>query len=104
MPLPESELKVVPPPLSNKMNGPIAVKPTSEKNQLIPQAEYYLVSIALEDPDDPAVSANTLLYPRSTISTRIDGPGRKFPCRWRLGGVVESWRTVNETFDLGAAL
>ncbi len=99
MPLPESELKVVPPPLSNKMNGPIAVKPTSEKNQLIPQAEYYLVSIALKT-DDPAVSANTLLYPRSTIA-----PGSmaqvKIHCRWR-SAAWWVWRTVNETFDLGA--
>jgi putative peptide zinc metalloprotease protein len=99
MPLPESEMKVVPPPLSNKMNGPIAVKPTSEKNQLLPQAQYYLVSVELKT-DDPAVSPDTLLYPRSSIA-----PGSmaqvKIHCRWR-SAAWWVWRTVNETFDLGA--
>ncbi len=99
MPLPESELKVVPPPLSNKMNGPIAVKPTSEKNQLLPQAEYYLVSIELKS-GDPAVATDTLQYPRSTIA-----PGSmaqvKIHCRWH-SAAWWVWRTIHETFDLGA--
>ena len=49
--LPQSEAATIPPLLSNRTGGPVAVKPGTQSDQLIPQTQQYLVSIDLVDPD-----------------------------------------------------
>ncbi len=85
--LPESEAKTVPPMLSNRQGGPVAVKATmgSEK-QLVPSTQQYLVYVEIVDPDEsilPGTAAQVKVYcqPETCV-------------HWL-------WRWLNETFDLG---
>jgi putative peptide zinc metalloprotease protein len=86
--MPESEVKTLPPQLSNKGGGPIPVRPppANEPNRLEPVDQQYLLSLAIKDPDKAIV-------PGSMAKVKID-------CRWR-SCAWWVWRTVNDTFDLG---
>jgi hypothetical protein len=85
--LPESEAKTVPPMLSNRQGGPVAVKATmSNEKQLVPSTQQYLVYVELIDPDEsimPGTAAQVKIYcqPETCV-------------HW-------VWRWLNETFDLG---
>jgi len=85
--LPESEAKTVPPLLSNRQGGPVAVKATtSMEKQLVPSTQQYLVYIEIIDADEsilPGTAAQVKIYcqPETCI-------------HWL-------WRWLNETFDLG---
>ena len=50
--LPKSAAADIPIQLSTKAGGPIAVKPQSKENQLIPQNQVFLVGIDFIDADD----------------------------------------------------
>jgi putative peptide zinc metalloprotease protein len=85
--LPESEAKTVPPMLSNRQGGPVAVKAsmTNEK-QLVPTTQQYLVYVEIVDPDEsimPGTAGQVKIYcqPETCV-------------HWL-------WRWLNETFDLG---
>ena len=84
--LPESEAKEVPLALSNRANGPVAVKAGGPPNSLIPQTQHYLVYIDIEDPDGG-------ITPGATAQVKIHC--RPETCLHWL------WRTLNNTFDLG---
>ncbi len=83
--LPSSEARTVLPPLSSKLGGPVAVKPSDDPNKLVPQSQVFLVDVDLEDPDQ-AMALNTLAQVH-------------IHCRYRS---IAWWvyRTVNATFDL----
>ena len=84
--LPKSDAKEIPPQLSSKMGGPLAVKPGVESNKLLPQSQVFLVGIDFEQPDD-------------TIA--INSPGHvKIHCEYR-SCAWWIYRTVSSTFDLG---
>ncbi len=86
--MPESEVKSIPPQLSNKGGGPIPVKPPppEDPNRLEPVDQQYLLSLGIKDADKAIV-------PGSMAKVKIE-------CRWR-SGAWWVWRTVNDTFDLG---
>jgi putative peptide zinc metalloprotease protein len=57
--LPTAAAEKIPPQLSTKAGGPIAVKPTSEPNKLVPQSQVYLVGIDVLDSDSSiAINSN----------------------------------------------
>jgi putative peptide zinc metalloprotease protein len=84
--LPKSDAKEIPPQLSNKAGGPLAVKPTSEANKLVPQSQVFLVGIDFEQPDD-TIAIN------STAQVKIHCEYRS--CAWWV------YRSVSGAFDLG---
>lgn len=84
--LPKSDAKEVPPQLTNKMGGPLAIKPGVEGNKLVPQGQVFLVGIDFEQPDD-SIAIN------SNAQVKIHCEYRS--CAWWL------YRTVSSTFDLG---
>jgi putative peptide zinc metalloprotease protein len=84
--LPESEAKEVPIGLSNKGGGPLAVKPSQDPKQLVPQAQVYLVSVDIDHPDS-AIAVGALAQVKIHCEYRS--------CAWWV------WRTINSTFDLG---
>jgi putative peptide zinc metalloprotease protein len=84
--LPESEAKTVPPMLSNRQGGPVAVKAGTQADKLVPTTQQYLVYVDIVDPDEtivPGTSAQVKIYcqPETCV-------------HWL-------WRWLNETFDLG---
>jgi putative peptide zinc metalloprotease protein len=85
--LPESEAKTVPPMLSNRQGGPVAVKASmSNEKLLVPTTQQYLVYVEIIDPDEsiiPGTAAQVKIYcqPETCV-------------HWL-------WRWLNETFDLG---
>jgi putative peptide zinc metalloprotease protein len=84
--LPKSDAKEIPYQLSNKFGGPLAVKPGSEANKLMPQSQVFLVGIDFEQPDD-SIAIN------SAAQVKIH-------CEYRS----TAWwiyRTLSSTFDLG---
>jgi hypothetical protein len=84
--LPKAEAATIPPLLSNKTGGPVAVKPGTHPDQLIPQTQQYLVAIELVEPDidmHPGVRAKVKIH------------CRKRPLSWWV------WRSVNDLFNLG---
>jgi putative peptide zinc metalloprotease protein len=87
-PLPESEAKDIPLPLSSKAGGPVAVRPSSDPNKLIPQSQQYLVAIDLDNPDN-----DHALLPGMMAQVKVH-------CRWR-SGAWWVWRSLSSTFDLG---
>jgi putative peptide zinc metalloprotease protein len=84
--LQESEAKDVPPQLTSKFGGPLAVKPSTQPNSFQPQSQQYLVLIDLLDPD-------AFIHPGTLAQVKIS-------CRWRTGAWWV-WRTVSSAFDLG---
>ncbi len=83
--LPKQEASTIPPQLSTKLGGPIAVKPSSKDNQLIPQTQVFLVGIDFEKPDDTIVI-------NSVAQVKIHNEYRS--CAWWI------YRTVSSMFDL----
>lgn len=83
--LPKSVAKEIPLPISNKGGGPIAVKPTSEPDHLIPQTQVYLVSLDFVDADNA-------ILPGSRAQVKIYCEYRS--AAWWL------WRTIAKTFDI----
>jgi putative peptide zinc metalloprotease protein len=85
--LPQAEARDVPPALTNKYGGPLAVRPApGNPNSSVLQAQYYLVGIDVLDPD-------RALCPGTLANAKIH-------CRWRTGAWW-LWRWVSLTFDLG---
>jgi putative peptide zinc metalloprotease protein len=84
--LDESEAKYVPPMLSSRAAGPVAVHPPSGKSQgLVPQNQQYLIYIDVIDPD-PEIMAGQMGQAKIYL--------RHETClEW-------AWRTVNDTFNL----
>jgi putative peptide zinc metalloprotease protein len=84
-PLPESNAKEVPPQLTSKLGGPLAVKPPSKAGQYVPQGQVYLVRVQFINPDEA-------IYPGTLAQVKVH-------CRYRT-----AWwwvyRTVSGTFDL----
>ena len=84
--LPESEATTIPPLLSNRTGGPVAVKPGTSPDQLLPQTQQYLVRIDLVDPDAEA---------HPGVRARVKIHCRKRTFGWWL------WWNINEKFNLG---
>jgi putative peptide zinc metalloprotease protein len=84
--LPKSDAKTVPIQLSTKAGGPLAVKPGSNPNELVPQNQVFLVPIDLIDPDD-SIALNS--YAQVKIHCEYHS------CAWYIH------RTIASTFDLG---
>jgi hypothetical protein len=84
--LPKSDAKEIPPQLSSKAGGPLAVKPTSEANKLVPQSQVFLVGVDFEQPDD-SIAIN------SAAQVKIHCEYRS--CAWW------AYRSLSSAFDLG---
>lgn len=83
--LPEAQADQIPLLLSNKTNGPVAVKPSGDPNQLVPQTQQYLVQVALPDVGravSPGVRAKVKIH------------CRKRTVAWWV------WRSIHDTFNL----
>src|SRR5262245_34266854 len=84
--MPDSEAVKVPLALSNKAGGPVAIKPSGDPNQLVPQSQFYLVGIDIDNPDGaitPGVLAQVKIH-----------------CEYR-SGAWWVWRLLSSTFDIG---
>jgi putative peptide zinc metalloprotease protein len=84
--LPKSDAREIPVQLSNKAGGPLAVKSTSEPNQLVPQSQVFLVGIDFVQADD-TIAINTAAQVKIHCEYRS--------CVWWIH------RTIASTFDLG---
>jgi putative peptide zinc metalloprotease protein len=84
-PLPQSEAREIPLPLSNKAGGPVAVRPGGDPNKLIPQSQQYLISIDFMEPD-------SAIQPGSMAQVKVH-------CHWRTCAWWV-WRTLSSAFDL----
>jgi putative peptide zinc metalloprotease protein len=83
--LPESDAREVPPQLTAKLGGPLAVKPPSKAGQFVPQSQVYLVRVQFVNPDKA-------IYPGTLAQVKVH-------CRWRS----TAWwvyRLINTTFHL----
>jgi len=80
-----SEAKEVPPQLSTKFGGPLAVKPSSQQNSYVPQSQHYMVNVDFLESDD-SIHSGTL--------AKV-----KVHCRWR-SAAWWVWRKISSTFDL----
>jgi putative peptide zinc metalloprotease protein len=83
--LPQSEAKEIPPALSSKGGGPLAVRPSSDPNHLIPQSQVYLLCVDIKEPDG-AIALGTLAHVKIHPEYRS--------AAWWI------WRTVNSVFDV----
>jgi putative peptide zinc metalloprotease protein len=84
--LPSSEAKEIPMALSNKAGGPIPVKATEVPNQLVPQAQQFLVYIDVLDADAtifPGCMAQAKIYLQPETCAQ-----------WL-------WRLISDLFDIG---
>jgi putative peptide zinc metalloprotease protein len=84
--LPGDAAKEVPLALSNKVGGPIAIKPSNNPNQLVPQSQIYLLGIDIEDADGAIVPG---------VLAQV-----KIHCEYR-SAAWWVWRMLSSTFDLG---
>jgi putative peptide zinc metalloprotease protein len=84
--LQDMEAKEVPPQLTTKYGGPLAVRPTGQPNSYAPQSQQYLVSIEFLNPDRS-------IHPGTLAKVKIH-------CRWR-SGAWWVWRKISSAFDLG---
>ncbi len=85
-PLPKSKADQIPLPLANKGGGPLAVKPSNNPNELVPQAQVFLVGVDIDQPDS-AIAVGSMAQVKVHLEYRS--------CAWWV------WRTINSTFDLG---
>jgi putative peptide zinc metalloprotease protein len=84
--LEESEMRNVPPMLSNRAGGPVPVKPSGGKNgAMVPQAQYYLAYIDLPTADGTVAVGSTAQV--------------KIYCRPETC-LNYAWRTINNTFNI----
>ena len=86
-PLPESEARVIPFPLTSKAGGPVAVKaaPNNKTGALEAQTQQYLVYITIVNPDDA-------VRPGNMAEVKVNCQPETC-LQW-------AWRWVNTTFDL----
>jgi putative peptide zinc metalloprotease protein len=84
-PLPQSEAKEVPPQLTAKLGGPLAVKPPSKAGQFVPQSQVYLVRVRFVNPD-------RAIYPGTLAQVKVN-------CRWR-SAAWWVYRFINTTFHV----
>jgi putative peptide zinc metalloprotease protein len=84
--LPESEAKEIPLALSNRANGPVAVKGGQKTQTLVPQTQHYLVYVDVENPD-------LAISPGSMAQVKVHCKPETV-ARW-------VWRKINALFDLG---
>jgi putative peptide zinc metalloprotease protein len=83
--LPEADAKTVPPSLSNKYGGPLAIKPSNNPNEIAPQSQQYLVTVELPLPDEAIV-------PGTLVRVKIH-------CQWKTGAWWV-WHAISSAFDL----
>ena len=84
--LDESEARFIPPMLSNRAGGPVAVQaPTGKTQGLVPQTQHFLVYIDVVDPDG-AIAVGSMAQVKIYL--------RHETC------VQWLWRKVNDTFNL----
>ena len=85
--LPESDAKQVPPALTQRGGGPLAVKPAGDGGQEVsPVAQVYLVEVEMTDPD-------ATVMPGALVQAKIH-------CKWRSA----AWwvgRKMSEALDIG---
>ncbi|MFN4258701.1 MAG: site-2 protease family protein [Gemmataceae bacterium] len=84
--LPESEAREVPLALTTRGGGPLAVKPSPDPKQLVPQTQQYLVAINFLEPD-------LALCPGTLAQVKVH-------CRWRTAAWWV-WRKIASTFEIG---
>ena len=86
--LQETEAKEVPPQLSTKFGGPLAVRPAGggKQNQFVPQSQHYLVAIEFLERDD-------YIHPGTLAKVKVH-------CQWR-SCAWWTWRKISSMFDLG---
>lgn len=85
--LPESDAKLVPPGLTQRAGGPLAVKQAGNQGEeTVPVAQTYIVEVQVHDPD-------RTLQPGALVSTKIH-------CRWRT---CAWWvgRAIATALDIG---
>jgi hypothetical protein len=82
----DSEAKEVPPQLTSKFGGPLAVKPSPQQNTYQPQAQQFLVVVYFVKSDD-------YIEPGTLAQVKIH-------CRWR-SCAWWVWRSISSLFDLG---
>jgi putative peptide zinc metalloprotease protein len=82
----DSEAKEVPPQLTSKFGGPLAVKPSPQQNTYQPQAQQFLVVVYFLKSDD-------YIEPGTLAQVKIH-------CRWR-SCAWWVWRSISSLFDLG---
>lgn len=83
--LPKSDSPEVPPQLSSRLGGPVAIKPSSPQGKMLPQSQVFLVGVDFVDPDD-SIAIN------SGAQVKIHCEYRS--CAWWI------YRTISSTFDL----
>lgn len=86
LPLPETEKERIPPALTNKLGGPVAVKASPDANgNLVPQTQVYLAYIDFVDADAAVLPGNLVVA--------------KVYCKnMTVAGWI--WRKLNGLFDL----
>lgn len=84
--MPESEARDVPVQLTTRGGGTLAIKPSSQKNAYVPQAQVFLVGVDILD-SDLTMAPGSLAYV-------------KVHCRWRTTAWF-AWRAFSSAFDLG---
>jgi putative peptide zinc metalloprotease protein len=83
--LPRAEAKEIPLPLSSKGGGPLAVKPSSDPNQLVPQSQVFLINVDFEEADT-AVCTGTM----AQVKIHNDYRSTAWWC----------WRSISQAIDL----
>ena len=84
--LPDDAASKIPLALSNKVGGPVAIKPSNNPNELVPQSQVYLVGIDIEDADGA-------ICPGVLSQVKIHCEHRS--AAWWV------WRLLSSTFDIG---
>ncbi len=85
--LPDSDAKQVPPQLTQRGGGPLAVKQAGETGQeTIPVSQTYLVEIEILDPDSS-------MRPGTLVQVKVY-------CQWRSGFWWVRWK-LSEALDIG---
>ena len=85
--VPDADAKQVPIALTQRANGPLAVKSSGENGQEItPVAKTYLVEVEIQDPDASMVSGAQVMV--------------KVHCRWRTAAWW-TWRKLSEALSIG---
>jgi putative peptide zinc metalloprotease protein len=84
--LQESAARDVPPQLTTKFGGPLAVKQSGDGSGYTPQSQHFLVSIDIDRPDSS-------IHPGTLAMVKVH-------CRWR-SCAWWTWRAIASTFDIG---
>ena len=90
--LPDSDEKRVPPQLTQRGGGPLAVRPAGEGGQeMVPVSQVYMVDIELTDPE--LLSNPGCIRPGTLVQVKVY-------CKWRsLGWWIG--RKISEAIDIG---